>query len=94
MTTAAGSGRAGATTLSREHPMLLRLGRAGWLVKGLVYVLAGLLGIIVVAPARPEPATVVIRRNSPESKQLKRGMPRGGGPTLRPCLLRTTSCPV
>lgn len=49
MTTVAGSGRAGAASLSREHPLLLRLGRAGWLVKGLVYVLAGLLAIIVVA---------------------------------------------
>ena len=49
MTTIAGSGRSGAASLSRDHPMLLRLGRVGWFVKGLVYVLAGALAIIVVA---------------------------------------------
>lgn len=34
-----------------EHPNLVRLGRAGWLAKGVVYVLAGLLALALAASA-------------------------------------------
>lgn len=37
-----------ASALSRKHPVLVGLGRAGWFVKGVVYLLAGVLALIVV----------------------------------------------
>ncbi len=43
-----GAGRTSAAAFSRDHPLLVGLGRAGWFVKGLVYLLAGGLALIVV----------------------------------------------
>ena len=40
-----------AASLSREHPGLVRLGQAGWLAKGVVYVLAGVLAAVLLARA-------------------------------------------
>ena len=34
--------------LTAEHPAIVRLGRAGWLAKGIVYLLAGGLALLVV----------------------------------------------
>ena len=33
--------------LTAEHPGIVKLGRAGWLAKGIVYIMAGVLAIIV-----------------------------------------------
>ena len=35
--------------LAAEHPEVVKLGRAGWFAKGVVYLLAGLLALVVVA---------------------------------------------
>ena len=35
--------------MSQDHPLLVRLGQGGWFVKGVVYLLAGFLAIVVVA---------------------------------------------
>src|SRR4029077_19388824 len=37
--------------LTAEHPGLVKLGRAGWLAKGIVYVIAGVLALGVAAKA-------------------------------------------
>jgi hypothetical protein len=34
--------------LAAEHPGLVKLGRAGWFAKGAVYLLAGLLGLVII----------------------------------------------
>ncbi len=50
MTTLSADDRVGsdsAATFAREHPTLVRLGRAGWVAKGVVYTLTGLLAFAV-----------------------------------------------
>ena len=37
--------------LAAEHPGLVKVGRAGWFAKGVVYVIAGLLALAVAAKA-------------------------------------------
>jgi hypothetical protein len=37
--------------LTAEHPQIVKLGRAGWFAKGVVYLLAGLLALVVVGQA-------------------------------------------
>lgn len=37
--------------LTVEHPGLVKIGRAGWLAKGVVYVVAGLLSLLIAAKA-------------------------------------------
>ncbi|HEY4610162.1 MAG TPA: DUF1206 domain-containing protein [Ilumatobacteraceae bacterium] len=37
--------------LAREHPGLVKIGRAGWFTKGVVYVLAGILALQIAAKA-------------------------------------------
>ncbi len=34
-----------------EHPSLIRIGRAGWLAKGVVYIVAGVLALLIAAKA-------------------------------------------
>ena len=55
MTIASASHHAGAAELSRRHPVLIRLGQAGWFMKGIVYVLAGALAVIVLARSSGSP---------------------------------------
>ena len=37
--------------LAREHPGVVKLGRAGWFAKGVVYIVPGALALYVPAPA-------------------------------------------
>src|SRR5512140_1446811 len=37
--------------MAGEHPGLVKLGRIGWLAKGLVYIVAGVLALLVAAKA-------------------------------------------
>jgi len=37
--------------LSADHPLVVKLGRAGWFAKGLVYVVAGVLAVLIAAKA-------------------------------------------
>jgi hypothetical protein len=41
--------------LVAEHPSLVRLARAGWLAKGVVYLLAGVRALVIVARSFPIP---------------------------------------
>lgn len=44
-------GRGTAERFAREHPGLVRLGRVGWVAKGVVYGLTGLLAVMVAFPS-------------------------------------------
>ena len=37
--------------ITAEHPSLVRIGRAGWLAKGVVYIVAGVLALLIAAKA-------------------------------------------
>ncbi len=37
--------------ITAEHPSLVRIGRAGWLAKGVVYIVAGMLALLIAAKA-------------------------------------------
>ena len=37
--------------ITADHPLLIRIGRAGWLAKGVVYTVAGVLGLLIAARA-------------------------------------------
>ena len=49
--TTASVGKNRITSLAADHPGLVKVGQAGWLAKGVVYVLAGVLAITVVIRA-------------------------------------------
>ena len=37
--------------LAKDHPAIVRFGRAGWFAKGVVYLVAGVLALLVAAKA-------------------------------------------
>lgn len=64
MTTVARHHRAAATDLAKSHPHLVRVGQIGWLVKGVVYLVAGLLAVLVVVRSyRPD----IVRTDAEEA---------------------------
>lgn len=55
MTAAIATPDDGPDALPKQHPNLVRLGQIGWLVKGVVYVLAGFLAVIIAARSYGSP---------------------------------------
>jgi hypothetical protein len=51
--------------LAAEHPALVNFGRAGWFAKGVVYVVAGLLALLVAAKASGWSTTAATKEASP-----------------------------
>jgi hypothetical protein len=69
--------------LAAEHPEVVKLGRAGWFAKGVVYFLAGLLALVVVAQSYGWKApTATPQEASPTGAIKEVADSRGGGVLL------------
>ena len=69
--------------LTRQHPGVVKMGRAGWLAKGVVYVVAGVLCLVVASKASgwSDTSTTGTQEASPTGA-LKTIAHTSGGPLL------------
>jgi hypothetical protein len=68
--------------VASEHPAAVKLGRAGWFAKGVVYVLAGVLAILVVARSMGWTTTTAGSDEASPTGAIKEVAHKGGGPLL------------
>lgn len=70
--------------LTAEHPGIVKLGRAGWLAKGIVYIMAGVLAIIVALKASgwSNPSTPAANQEASPTGAIKTVAQSTGGPLL------------
>ena len=70
--------------LTAEHPGIVKLGRAGWLAKGIVYIMAGVLAIIVALKASgwSNPGTPPANQEASPTGAIKTVAQSTGGPLL------------
>lgn len=68
--------------LTTEHPMVVRLGRGGWLAKGVVYLLAGGLALLVAARALGWSHGAVGTEEASPTGAIKEIAQSTGGPVL------------
>ena len=70
--------------LTAEHPGIVKLGRAGWLAKGIVYIMAGVLAIIVALKASgwSTKSTPTANQEASPTGAIKTVAQSTGGPLL------------
>lgn len=68
--------------LTAEHPAIVRLGRAGWLAKGIVYLLAGGLALLVVGRSFGWASVAAGGREASPTGAIKEVASSTGGPLL------------
>ena len=68
--------------VATEHPSIVKLGRVGWLAKGIVYLLAGALALVVVARSFGWSTAVTGNKEASPTGAIKEVAHSGGGPLL------------
>jgi hypothetical protein len=68
--------------VTAEHPTIVRLGRAGWLAKGIVYLLAGGLALVVVDRSFGWSHVTVGSKEASPTGAIKEVAQSSGGPLL------------
>ena len=68
--------------LAGEHPSIVQLGRVGWLAKGVVYVLAGALALLVVSRSFGWSSASASSKEASPTGAIKEVAQSSGGPVL------------
>lgn len=68
--------------LSADHPLIVKLGRAGWFAKGLVYVVAGVLAVLIAAKASGWASVTAATKEASPTGALKTISLMSGGALL------------
>jgi hypothetical protein len=68
--------------VAAEHPSIVKLGRVGWLAKGIVYLLAGALALVVVARSFGWSTAVTGNKEASPTGAIKEVAHSSGGPLL------------